>query len=372
VKKRVLQFIGSFNQGGSERQAVALTRLLSEESSYETRVAVLSGEGVLRAEVERLGMADIPEFPLSSFFSAGFLRQVVRCSEYLRSNNIDLVHTHDFYTNVFGMTAARLAGVKAKVASKRETLGMRTPNQVRVEKFAFAMADAIVINSEAVRDYLRKVGVAAKKLSLIYNGLDVDRFERSQSADLRVEHQISDDAPVVTLVANLRHHVKNVPMLLKAAKTVIESSPNAVFVIAGEGELQTELEQLASGLNITSNVKFLGRCSDVPALLSISDICVLTSTAEGFSNSILEYMAAGKPVIATDVGGAREVVKHGVTGYLVASDDHQKLAEHLLELVNDNVRSAEFGEAGRKIVKERFSEKAQLESTLALYDSLLK
>lgn len=372
MKKRVLQFIGSFNQGGSERQAVALTRLLTHDSTYDTRVAVLSGEGVLRAEVESLGMADIPEFPLSSFFSTEFLRQAVRCSRYLRSNHIDLVHTHDFYTNVFGMTAARLAGIRAKVASKRETLGMRTPNQVRVEKMAFAMADAIVVNSEAVREYLRAEGVVEKKLSLIYNGLDITRFEQPQPADLRAEYEVADDAKVITLVANLRHHVKNVPMLLKAAKTVVESAPDVVFVIAGEGELRTELEQMASTMNISSNIRFLGRCTNVPALLSISDICVLTSTAEGFSNSILEYMAAGKPVIATDVGGAREVVHDGVTGYLVASDDHQKLAQHLLTLINDDARSVEFGEAGRKIVKDRFSEKAQLESTLALYDSLLK
>lgn len=372
MKKRVLQFIGSFHQGGSERQAVALTRLLANDRSYDTRVAVLNGDGVLRTEVERLGLLDIPEFPLTCFFSAGFLRQAVRCAKYLRSNKIDLVHTHDFYTNVFGMTASRLAGVKAKVASKRETFGMRTPNQVRVEKVAFAMADAIVVNSEAVRNYLRSDGVAEKKLSLIYNGLDITRFLQPRSAELRAEHAIADDAKVITLVANLRHHVKNVPMLLRAARIVIDSSPDTIFLIAGEGELQAELEQMAVAMNIGPNVRFLGRCSDVPALLATSDVCVLTSTAEGFSNSILEYLAAGKPVIATNVGGAGEVIKNGISGHLVRSDDHEKLAEHLLELISDHARCVEFGQAGHKTVKARFSEKVQLEDTLALYDSLLK
>ena len=116
---------------------------------------------------------------------------------------------------------------------------------------------------------------------------------------------------------------------LRAAKRVVESQPNAHFVIAGEGELEAELKGLASSHEVAENVHFIGRCGDVPPLLAVSYACVLTSTAEGFSNSILEYMAAGKPVVATNVGGAAEAVADGESGYLVASDDDAAMASRL-------------------------------------------
>jgi hypothetical protein len=127
VKKRVLQFIGSFHQGGSERQAVALTRVLKAEGSFDVFAATLNNEGVLCDQIEEIGLPEIPEFPLTSFYNANFIQQVRRCAKYMRDNEIDLVHTHDFYTNVFGMAAATLAGVPARVASKRETGGIRSP-----------------------------------------------------------------------------------------------------------------------------------------------------------------------------------------------------------------------------------------------------
>lgn len=374
MKKRALQFIGSFNQGGSERQAVALTRLLKQERSFDVFLATLSGEGVLRNDAVKLDLPPIHEFPLDSFFSPGFVRQAVRCSRYLRENKIDIVHTHDFYTNVFGMTSAKLAGTQAKVASKRETLGMRTPNQVRVEKLAFGIANAIVVNSQAVKEYLLDIGVSDDKISLIYNGLDLGRFaaERCEPNGFRRQHSIKPNEKVVTLVANLRHDVKNVPMLLRAAKAVSDSFPEAVLVIAGEGELETSLKEMAASFGIADRVRFIGRCSDVPSLLAASDICVLTSTAEGFSNSILEYMAAGKPVVATNVGGANEAIYDGETGFLVRSDDDADMAARLLLLLNDDRLATEFGRAGLESVRTRFSEASQLEATLALYHSLLK
>jgi glycosyltransferase involved in cell wall biosynthesis len=374
VKKHVLQFVGSFHQGGSERQAVALTRGLTREGSFKVSIATLNGEGVLRSDIEQLGLKDIPEYPLTSFFSKSFVSQILKCAKYLKSNKIDIVHTHDFYTNVFGMAAARVAGIEAKIASKRETLGMRTANQIRVEKLAFAIADAIVVNSRAVGDYLGNIGVSDKKISLIYNGLDLQRFVDPQTLHegFKAGFAIPSSSKLVTLVANLRHDVKNVPMLLRAAKAVLETSPTTAFLIAGEGELQPEYERLAAELKVAENVHFIGRCADVTRLLAASDVCVLTSTAEGFSNSILEYMAAGKPVIATNVGGASEAIDDGATGYLIDSDDDRLLAARLIELLSDPDKSKLFGLAGREKVEKNFSETSQIERTIALYRSLLK
>jgi glycosyltransferase involved in cell wall biosynthesis len=160
-------------------------------------------------------------------------------------------------------------------------------------------------------------------------------------------------------------------MFLRAAKKTREQIPEATFLLAGEGPLITSIRAQAEELGILSSTFFLGRCNHVPALLSISDVCVLSSKAEGFSNSILEYMAAARPVVATDVGGAKEAIVEGETGYLVRSDDDSAMAERIIELLRDPERALAMGQKGRIVVEEKFSCAAQLKKTEALYEELL-
>lgn len=375
MKKRILQIIGSFHQGGSERQAVSLSRLLHEDGTFDIFAATLNNEGSLQGEIESIGLPPICEFPLSSFYDARFVRQVWRCARYMREMRIDIVHTHDFYTNIFGMAAAALAGIPARVASKRETAGMRSRRQEFVESIAFGRANAIIANSAAVRDHLIKRSIPADKIHIIFNGMDLGRFVEASRDRESVLSKFGlppgDNIRFVTQVANLRHTVKNIPMLLRAAKRVIGKEPNTHFVIAGEGGLKNDLGELARRLGIDKNVHFIGRCSDIPALLSISSVCTLTSAAEGFSNSILEYMAAGKPVVATDVGGAAEAIVDGKTGWLTLPDDDAGLAEKLLKLLSDPAATMEMGAAGREVVGRLFSQNRQLSDTSELYNSLL-
>jgi glycosyltransferase EpsD len=160
-------------------------------------------------------------------------------------------------------------------------------------------------------------------------------------------------------------------MFLRAAARVLSGVPNARFIIAGEGELMDDLGSLASELGVAEETFFIGRCDDVAELLMVSNVCVLTSKAEGFSNSILEYMAAARPVVATDVGGAREAIAEGESGYIVASDDDEALAERVTELLRNDEKARAMGVRGRQIVEEKFSDKAQLKNTEAMYDLLL-
>ena len=243
MKKRVLQFIGSFHQGGSERQALGLTGQLVADAQFDVYAATLNKEGVLLAEAEAIGLPEIPEYKLTSFFNTHFVRQVRACAAFLRENRIDIVHTHDFYTNIFGMAAATLAGVKGRVASKRETGEMRSRPQDIVEMIAFGRANAIVANSEAVREYLAARSIPTAKIHVIHNGLDVDRFV-SRTIDCG-EFGLPAGRRFVTLVANLRHRVKNVPMLLRAAVEVTERFNDVDFVVAGEGDLTDEMKALA-------------------------------------------------------------------------------------------------------------------------------
>ena len=370
MKKRVLQLTGSFQNGGTERQACGLARALNEGGEFDITLATLDLTGPLLPDIEKAGFTNIPEFRLTSFFNAGFVRQAGLCSALLQEKQIDLIHTHDFYTNVFGMTAASLAGTRVKVASKRETSGVRSKGQDFVEKVALGRADKIVANSQAVELTLVDRGIRSDKIEVIYNGLEIEQF--SANEDMRHPLGIPNEARLVTLVANLRHPVKNIPMFLRVARSVGAMVPDVVFVIAGEGGLQDEFKDLASNLGVADKTYFIGRCDDIPSLLYSSYACVLTSTAEGFSNSIIEYMAAAKPVVATNVGGAGEAILECETGYLVDSDDDEAMTARLLSLLSDETMAAEFGEKGRLVVEERFSREAQLENTSAMYRKLLK
>ena len=160
-------------------------------------------------------------------------------------------------------------------------------------------------------------------------------------------------------------------MFLRSARVVKEAVPEAAFLLAGEGELSDSLRALAEELGISDSTFFLGRCENVAELLAVSEICVLSSKAEGFSNSILEYMAAGRPVVVTDVGGAREVVSEGETGYLVRSGDDAVMAQRLIGLLRDPERARAMGVKGKRVVEEKFSCEAQLARTESLYDRLL-
>lgn len=373
----VLQLIGSFHQGGSERQAVQLARLLKERGG-ECRVhlATLNGEGHLRAEVEALRLGQIPEYRLTSFYDGNALRQVRRFAAYLREREIDVVHTHDFYSNVFGMAGARLARVPARVASKRETAGMRTPAQRAVERGAFALAHRIVVNAEAVRRKLVSERISDRKIVTVYNGLDTARVRPRE--DVRREGALAalslpreEGLRFVTIVANLRHDVKDHPTFLRAAARVRAEVAEARFILAGEGELIEPMRRLAGELGIARDVFFTGRCERVAELLFASDVCVLSSRAEGFSNAILEYMAAARPVVATDVGGAREAIEEGETGFVVPPGDDAALAARIVELLREPERARSMGERGRRVVESKFSCAAQVERTLALYEELL-
>jgi glycosyltransferase involved in cell wall biosynthesis len=131
------------------------------------------------------------------------------------------------------------------------------------------------------------------------------------------------------------------------------------------------MRELASSLGLADSVFFLGRCSRVAELLAVSNVGVLSSTAEGFSNSIIEYMAAGLPVVATDVGGAREVIDEGRTGHLVAAGDADTMGRRLVELLRNSDRARAMGDAGRAVVVARFSLENRLATTEALYSRLL-
>ena len=352
---------------------IQMVKLLHDSGDYEVHVASLSTGGLLRPLIERIGVPII-DLPLTSFYDANMVRQTRKFISFLNKHRIDIVHSHDFYSNIFGMTGAALAGIRGRVASKRETTGTRTRAQSTVERNAFKLAHAVVANATAVQHQLIKEGVRPEKVSVIHNGIDLSRFQRNGNRDdalQRLNLESISGRPVITMVANFEYRVKDHPMLLRAAQRVTRKFPEARFVIAGDGELREETEKLATDLQLEETCLFIGNCPSVPDLLAASDICVLSSQAEGFSNSILEYMAAARPVVATNVGGASEAIVEGETGYLVEAGQDHDLADRIIKLLEDPARSKQMGLNGRRVVEERFSCESRLLNTAALYQRML-
>jgi glycosyltransferase involved in cell wall biosynthesis len=274
------------------------------------------------------------------------------------------------------MTGAFLSGVRGRVTSKGETDGFRTPMQKRAERLSFRLAHRVIANCLVVQNQLIKEGVSPKRIIQHYNGLELERLQ--VDPELRREDALASfglpanpTRRFVTIVANLHNPVKDHLMFLRAAARVRAAVPDAAFVIAGEGSLLEGLRELSSQLGIERDVFFIGRCENVANLLFASDVGVLSSKAEGFANAILEYMASGLPVVATDAGGVREAIVEGETGFVVPAGDDQKMAERIIEVLGESERARSMGQQGKAIVAKKFASEHHLRNTLELYDELL-
>jgi glycosyltransferase involved in cell wall biosynthesis len=266
--------------------------------------------------------------------------------------------------------------VRARIVSRRETEGIRSPAKRWLERRAFNAASAVIANAEAIRTQLIAEGLPPAKVVTIHNGLNVAHVTPRpdvQRNELLQSFNLPNSRRFVTIVANMRHVMKDQATFLRAAQVTRTAVPDSSFILAGEGEQMPGLRQLAADLGLSDSAFFIGRCNRVADLLAISDVCVLSSKGvEGFSNSILEYMAAGRPVVATDVGGAREAVVDSETGYVVKPEDFETMAARLISLLQDPDRAWAMGDRGRSRVLEHFSCAAQLKKVEALYERLLK
>jgi L-malate glycosyltransferase len=376
MTRNVLYFIYGLGEGGAEHQMLQLAKRMKDSGGYRVHIACLLRSGDLLHQAEEIVGEEVPGFPITSFYNATMLVQLRRFASYLRENKIEIVHAQDFYSNIFGMIGARLAGVPARVAFKGETHFSRSPSQRFAERCSFRLAHAVIANAEAVRQLMIGDGVAAEKLVTIYNGIDLRRVAPSEGQrheEVLTSFGLPTKAPrrFITIVANIQHPVKDHPMFLRAARRVRDAVPDAAFVIAGQGKLKDSLQAYATELGLADDVFFIGRCDRIGDLLGVSDVGVLSSQAEGFSNSILEYMAAALPVVVTDVGGAREVVIEGETGYLVPSGEDVAMGEHIISLLREPARARSMGERGRRVVAEKFSWEAQVSILRDFYEQLL-
>lgn len=359
-------------KSGAENQLYKLVSSL-DRNIYRPIVVQMSPSKSMAIPSGILSGIELYHFSVKRIYSLNGLYQFSRLYLLARRKNVEIIHTFFEKSEVFGWLIAKFTGIPVWITSFRD-LGFKR-NKIFRQIFRFSIRDCkkCVAVCDAVKDQMvLQERVSPEKIEVIYNGLDLPAFNRTFK-DNRLRKEINLDAKIVLIgmVANFHHEIKGHIYFLEAAKIVLQKTQDVEFCIVGDGYLRSKYEQMASDLKIEKKIHFLGKRGDVPTILTSLDIAVLSSTSEGLSNAILESMAAAKPVVATRVGGNSELVIDGGTGFLVQSENSEALAEAILRLYQDPERAIAMGEAGRKLIREKFTIKSMVNSYEQLYKSLL-
>jgi glycosyltransferase involved in cell wall biosynthesis len=378
---KILYVIGTLDVGGTERQLVALVTRL-DRRRFEPTVCCLTAGGPLETglrdagiPVTAIGFRGLrPSLGLNFIFRLpAMLAELARFGRLVRREHPDIVHGFLFWAYVLAAPAARLAFVPTVLASRR-SLGLFKAGKwhyLWLERLTNRLTDLVVANSEAVKaDAIRQERLDPDKVLVIHNGVDLGQFSPGAAAPhVRRELRIPTAAKVVTVVANFIHY-KGHEAFLSAWQIVVRKLPGSVALLVGDGPLRLASEARAADLGVAESVRFLGIRDDVTALLSAADVVVHPSQQEGFSNAILEAMAAGRPVVTTAVGGNSEAVVHEETGLLVPVDDSDAMAAAMLRLLEHPAEAAALGAAGRSRIEAHFDLRGTVRAYERLYERL--
>ncbi len=370
---RVLHLLNGEHFSGVESVVVGLVR--KHDPTSVTPFIVCLIDGALRQQARDLCL------PVRVLPMRGRLDLVPAWSlaSYVRRNGIDLIHAHTLRANLVGSLAARLAGVPILVSihspARHETTH-RIRNRVNsaLERCLTALTNGYIAVSDDLRREMQAAGVRADLITVVRNGIDVERHGRGRRELLRRELGVGGDEPVVGTIALLRPR-KGVEVLLGAVEQLVRLHPKSRFVVCGGGEDSAyvdELLRLRDALSLGDRVRFLGFRRDVPYVLAGLDVFVLPSLfGEGLPMVVLEAMAAGKPVVATRVGGIGEAIVDGETGLLVPPGDPAALAAALAELLTNPDRIRSMGRQGQTRARDLFSDRAMAARTEAVYHRIL-
>lgn len=365
----VLQIIDGLNVGGAEMLLRELAPGL-QQRGYRVSVAY-STQGPLAADLRAMGLA-VTRLPRLARVDPVLLASMVRL---MRRDPPHIVHTHLFKSDFNGRPAARLAGVPVVISTLHNSdPWARKPVLGALYAANARLADRLIAVSNEVRQYyLEHTGLQPERILTIDNGVDTRRFQDQDAAGLqiRAELGLEPQALVFGVIGRLKPQ-KDHDNFLKAAAHIYHRLPQARFLIVGDGPLRAELEAQARQLGLERAVIFTGLRSDIPALLSAMDVLVFSSRWEGLPVTLLEGMAAARPVAATAVDGIRTVSIAEETAVLVPPADPAALAQACIRLGSDSQLRRRMGQAGRARVVERYSIDAMIDRITDLYTGLLQ
>lgn len=362
-KIRIMHVVLSLNCGGLENLVIRLSNAMDKER-FHLSICCLDNKGNLGEMASNLGIDVIVMHRKPGFdFSL-----ILRLAYILRKKRVDIVHTHNPSAHLYGTIAARLALIPIVVNTRHGVgVGERPVGNVLL----WRLTNKVIAVSHRVKDKLLKSDILnSDKVITIQNGVDIKEFDSKYVKVRKENFGIEDSAPVVGIVARLSVE-KDHKTLLKAFKIVIQKIQNVKLVIVGDGHLKEELEKISRERQLDGKVLFLGYRDNIPSLLKLMDVFVLSSFSEGLSLTLLEAMAMEKPIVAARVGGNPEVVLDGVTGRLVPPNDPTALAEALMEILNNKDMAEKMGKRAKERVSRLFSFERFIRDHEKLYSELI-
>lgn len=355
--------------GGTESHVLELASRL-DRARFDVTVCALKGEGVIAAELRNRGVRVV------TLGGRGKLdaRVLLRLWRLVRRERPDIIHAFLFWANLAGRVVGRLLQVPVRLSSYHDVEVRRIWHRAIPDSLTLSWTHSLICCSDAVRRSVRShLGGEAQKYLAIPFGIDIGLYERAASVKRR-ELGLREDLAVLGTVCRLIEPKKGLAVLLQAVAQLKEQAgtPGFQLLIVGEGPAYGGLRALSERLGIAPWVVFAGLRRDIPGLLPLMDLFVLPSLYEGFGIAILEAMAAGRPVVATAVGGIPEVVVHGETGLLVPPGDPVSLADALRELLAHPERARVLGARGRERAREKFRIESIVRQHETLYEACLR
>ncbi|NQT81153.1 MAG: glycosyltransferase family 4 protein [Candidatus Aminicenantes bacterium] len=297
----------------------------------------------------------------------------------IKKYNPLIVHTHSSKAGLLGRLAAKLARVPIIIHTPHGHVffgyfgSFKTKIFIILERFVSRITDKIVaLTNEEKKDYIKFRIANEDKFDVIYSGIELNKFKElpfNENQNFKRELGIPENYLVVGTVGRLVP-VKGPEFLIEAAKYIISKYPEVFFIFTGDGPLEQNLERQAFKSGIKDNIIFLGWRNDIAGIISVYDIFALPSLNEGMGRVLVEAMALGKPIVASNVGGIPDLVTHGKNGFLVPPKNPEKLAKYIQILIGDKEKRKKMGQAGKEMVKN-FSKEKMVEKIANLYEELL-
>jgi len=366
-KIKILYVIATLDIGGTERQLVELAKGVAGDG-YEPVVCCLTRGGPLENELKQAG---IRVFILGKK-SKRDLSIIFKLAKVIRREKPVIVQTFLWTSNTWGRIAAVLTGVPVIISGERSVDLWKGWFEFFTDRMLALFTKKIIVNAGAVKKFLESKGISGSKIEVIYNGINMPLYEnRRNIAEIRASLGLDAGKPVVGFIGRLCNE-KDPVLFAGIAAEILGKKKGAQFLIIGDGELRNETESELKMLGIKEDVKMLGYRMDVPEILCAVDVVVLTSKWEGLPNVLMEAGAAAKPAVSFDVGGVREVIVDGETGFMMPPSDRAGFIEKTLMLLEDPVLARSMGEKAKQHIRGKFEMSAMIRSTEKIYQEVLE
>lgn len=346
--------IDDLGVGGTEKYVLTLIRTLAG-SNFRSYLCVLDGSGELSQELEPDNIA-VLRLGVRSLFGFRTLAAMHRLAKFFRENEIHLVQSQFANSSYLGIISAMIGRVRCVIKTRRDLVYWTTKKQKIFGPTLDRILNrwcvsAFIVNSTACQlAVLNDEKYAHEdRVALIRNGIEVTSFESRCEA---LRKQIDIGQWTVGILSQLRPE-KTVDVFVKAAAIVAKHCSDVEFVIAGEGPCRAQIVELISSLHLEKIVQLVGHVSDVPGFLAQIHVGVLSSATEGSPNAVLEYMAAGRAIVATNVGGTPELIEHGRTGLLVPPQQPELFAEAIMRLLRDRPMACRMAEQAQLVARAK-------------------